>query len=792
MTKPNLIAATIYLFLSCSIFSISYAQLPVQLKGDKIVSTKDQLIKDKWAAFKKNKQAGYQEEDLYTLPVVFHIIHQNGSENIADAIVMDAFQRLNDAFANRGFYDQGSGVDTKIQFCMAKKDPDGNYTTGINRVYADIPRINWANSLLLQSLIKWDPDKYINIYVVTEVDILIQFNKCEYRDQYISGFGGGGIVVAQANSLQSIIVHEMGHALGLAHTFDGWCPNNDCLVNGDGICDTPPEETITIKGTCTDPENSCHTDTQSGFTSDQNDLKTNHMDYGNQGCQHDFTQGQKERMRWEIETFHPGWLTTDVCTNDCASPAESEFSFFSFPEYSIGRTISFTNTSTGAIDYEWSVNNSFVSSSVNYSYVFPGQGWYQFSLLAKPAPDDMKCRNRQVNFVRVYCSVKSTILRDKKKAKIGETIHFSSNITDVVPMPEPIQYEWYANNVLFGTGSPLDHAFTTEGLKIIYLVTVRGGCRDTSLADEIIIKGLPDYVLDLEGLVCTGAKTNKVRFSVCNKEDFETPAGLPITFYNADPRLGRATRIGTTFYTNEVIGAYCCKEFEFELPGNYTGTGLFGVVNDNYSHPPPYNLATDFPVTLFLEKIYINNLDSLSLDKFSVVIAPGDVSVPITTSVSLTAIPSEPASVTWIADHGNFSCDTCINTFFTPVRYTRVIVKAISEGGCLATDTIIVKVLANGEVFIPSAFTPNNDKLNDYFYVLGGVSVSKISSLMVYNRWGEKVFSKQNGLPNTPLDGWDGKLKGYPAVPDVYVYLITVEFVNGAIKKYKGTITLIR
>lgn len=794
MTKRNLISNALIIFFLCTYsFSNSHSQTPLKIQGDRIVSPRDASIKEKWVAFKRNASTGRQREDVYTIPVVFHIIHQNGPENISDAAVMDAFQRLNDAFANRGIYDQGSGVDTKIQFCMAKKDPDGNHTTGINRVFLDIPKANGTNTGLIYSMVNWDPDKYINIYVVTEVDILIQLKHCGIPDFKAAGFGGNGTIVAQANSLNAVIVHEMGHALGLLHTFNNWCPNNDCLVDGDGICDTPPEETVSIQGTCSDPENSCHTDAQSGFTSDQNDLKTNHMDYGNGACRHDFTEGQKQRMRFEIETNHPTWLTSDGCINDCAAPAESEFGF-PFIEYSIGRTINFTNTSTGATDYEWSLNNSVVASTVNYSYVFPAQGWYEFSLLAKPTPDEIKCRNKQVNFIRVYCSIKSVISHDKKKAQVGESIHFSSTITDVVPMPAPVQYEWYANGSLFGTTGPsIDHAFTTQGFYVIYLVTIRGGCRDTSLADEVIIeKDLADYTLDM-GSLCTDNKANKIMITVCNKEGLETPPGLPITFYSADPTTGPAARVGTTFYTTRTIKSYCCEDFEIELPANFTGEKLFGVINDDYSHPPPYSLLTDFPVTSFIEIKYTNNLDSLSMKKFNVAILPGDVSVLIQSSVTLIAVPSEPASsITWTADHGTFSCNNCINTDFSPLRYTRVIVKAISEGDCVATDTIIVKVLANGEVFIPSAFTPNDDKLNDYFYVLAGASVNKINSFMVFNRWGEKVCDRKNVLPNIPHAGWDGRVKGYPAVPDVYAYLITVEFLNKTTREFKGTITVIR
>jgi gliding motility-associated-like protein len=802
MTKPaSIISLTVSLFL---LFVFNPAYLTAQiacgsdvfrqfLRKDKTFAENERQMREKWVLYKRGNKHVRTTEDLYTLPVVFHIIHKNGPENVPDAEVMNAFQILNDAFANRGVFDQGSGVDTKIQFCMAKKDPDGNFTTGITRTYADFLKVNpVVNQNLLESLIKWDPARYINIWVVSEVDLAVEFKRCDYGDFDAAGYGGGGHIVAEARFLSAIIVHEMGHALGLDHTFSGWCVNNDCLTDGDQICDTPPEETITINGGCNDPENSCHTDAQSGFSSDQNDLKTNHMDYGNQSCQHDFTQGQKEKMRFMIETFYPGLLTADVCTNDCTQPAEAEFTFSTSPEYSIGTTVNFTNTSTGAQSYEWTVNNFFVSNNVNLSYTFPGQGWYKIELLAKPLPDEVKCRNKQVNWIRVYCSIKSQVQVDKKKAIVGETVHFSSILTQVVNLPEPVTYEWYQNGVLFGNAPSFDYNFTSPGIKIFYLVTIQGACRDTSLADMVDIKPLPDYTLNIDHIICTGTKNNKISFSVCNDGFFDMPAGVPVTFYNMNPTTGAASIVGAVFYTNDVIAKFCCKDYEFDLPAGYTGNYLFGVINDDHSIATPYNLATDFPVTNFPESKYTNNLDSLSLDKFKVTISPDAATAVIGSSITLNGSSSEPATLTWTADHGTFSCDSCIVTSFTPARYTRVILKGISEGNCVASDTIIVKVLANGDVFIPSAFTPNKDNLNDYFYVLAGESVTKISSFQVYNRWGEKVFSRENTLPNIPHLGWDGKLKGYPAIPGVYVYLITAEFVNGTQKQYKGTVVLIQ
>ena len=78
--------------------------------------------------------------------------------------------------------------------------------------------------------------------------------------------GGGatdGIVVG---GFGKVLAHEMGHYLGLYHTFEGGCYNADCLTSGDRVCDTPPDNSVRASFSCTLPENSCFTDTLSSYS----------------------------------------------------------------------------------------------------------------------------------------------------------------------------------------------------------------------------------------------------------------------------------------------------------------------------------------------------------------------------------------------------------------------------------------------------------------------------------------------------------------------------------------------
>jgi gliding motility-associated-like protein len=105
--------------------------------------------------------------------------------------------------------------------------------------------------------------------------------------------------------------------------------------------------------------------------------------------------------------------------------------------------------------------------------------------------------------------------------------------------------------------------------------------------------------------------------------------------------------------------------------------------------------------------------------------------------------------------------------------------------GCSDTAARVVSAIVNPIVGVPSAFTPNNDGVNDVVKVRG----FGIDQMMfrIYNRWGQEVFVSQN-----PEFGWDGRFKGALQPMDVYGYTLNILFSDGTNISRKGEITLIR
>jgi gliding motility-associated-like protein len=140
----------------------------------------------------------------------------------------------------------------------------------------------------------------------------------------------------------------------------------------------------------------------------------------------------------------------------------------------------------------------------------------------------------------------------------------------------------------------------------------------------------------------------------------------------------------------------------------------------------------------------------------------------------------------------SLSCADCKDPVATPTAPTSYVVTVNNEFGCKLSDTINISLKCdNSQAFIPNTFTPNGDRANDQFYV-SAKGIRIITRMMVYDRWGELVFTAQNIQPNNPNLGWDGTYKGKTLDPDVFVYVIEAICDLGDVLKYKGDISLLR
>jgi len=155
-------------------------------------------------------------------------------------------------------------------------------------------------------------------------------------------------------------------------------------------------------------------------------------------------------------------------------------------------------------------------------------------------------------------------------------------------------------------------------------------------------------------------------------------------------------------------------------------------------------------------------------------------------AVRLETLGSEPYSISMWAPRHLFSDQAApYQTIYLDTTQT-IIVAAASNIGC--RDTASLQVRVKPHVMIPSAFSPNNDGLNDLFRVTSWGEPVFIRFFEVYNRWGQCVY-KATGRTAT---GWDGSYKGQPAETGTYFYTIEIELPDGKTWAQKGDVTLIR
>ena len=136
-----------------------------------------------------------------------------------------------------------------------------------------------------------------------------------------------------------------------------------------------------------------------------------------------------------------------------------------------------------------------------------------------------------------------------------------------------------------------------------------------------------------------------------------------------------------------------------------------------------------------------------------------------------------------------YNCPTPWVYIFHPMGYSLTVT---SEDGCTASDSIFVDVHATRDVYIPNAFSPNGDGINDLFNVFGGAEVLQVKSFKVFDRWGEHVFALRNFPPNNPGIGWDGSFKGKEMQGAVFAWTAEVAFLDDVVIFYKGDVMVVR
>jgi len=253
-------------------------------------------------------------EEIYTIPVVVHVLYKTSSENISDEQVYSQMNSLNDDFralnsdlSNLPSDFESLVSDVQIEFCLAQIDPDGNPTSGINRISTNQNSFSYNNNMKFSSsggVDAWDTESYLNIWVCNLNNLLgyAQFpgGDASTDGVVVANTAFGSVGIAQAPyDLGRTLTHEIGHWLNLRHIW------GDSNCGNDFVDDTPTHQEANY-GCPNYPQVSCN-------NGPSGDLFMNYMDYTNDACMYMFTTGQKNRMTSALINSRSSLLNSEAC-----------------------------------------------------------------------------------------------------------------------------------------------------------------------------------------------------------------------------------------------------------------------------------------------------------------------------------------------------------------------------------------------------------------------------------------------------------------------------------------------
>jgi PKD repeat protein len=335
----------------------------------------------------KNSSQPPQPYTIYTIPVVVHVLHNYGSENISDAQIKDAISIL-----SRDYQKQNADTATVMAafkpiianigfvFQLAQLDPNSVCTKGIDRIVTTLT--NSASDAA--KLNDWPSNKYLNIWTCASIGsgaagysyypgIGASVDGVMILSSYIGSIGTGSPTTSRA------LTHEVGHWLNLQHP---WGSTNQPGVacGDDGVTDTPVTKGWTSCSIASATAGVC--------TAGAPENIENYMDYAY--CQKMFTIGQKNRMITAINSSLGGrnnvWQSSNLSATGVSGSAQLCVADFSFSKkiVCLGTPLSFTDLSWSATPTSWQWdfdNNGTVDATTqNPTYTYTASGVYTVKL----------------------------------------------------------------------------------------------------------------------------------------------------------------------------------------------------------------------------------------------------------------------------------------------------------------------------------------------------------------------------------------------------------------------------
>jgi gliding motility-associated-like protein len=178
---------------------------------------------------------------------------------------------------------------------------------------------------------------------------------------------------------------------------------------------------------------------------------------------------------------------------------------------------------------------------------------------------------------------------------------------------------------------------------------------------------------------------------------------------------------------------------------------------------------------------------------------PPIINLPANLTIDLCESPSLSAEVATTSAYTlnwspaeSLSCDNCLNPTIVGPPATSYTLTAVTSEGCQSSSQVSLTFTLDKQLYVPNAFSPNDDGRNDYFELFPGCGVERILRFQVYNRWGSLVFNAPAFDPQQENHRWNGHFRTALLNTSVFTWVIEVRYLDGTQELLSGDVQLVR
>jgi len=385
-----------------------------------------------------------------------------------------------------------------------------------------------------------------------------------------------------------------------------------------------------------------------------------------------------------------------------------------------------------------------------------------------------------------------------------------------------ITFNWSFGDGAFSTNANPVHSYTSSGIYGVKLVvTSNNGCSDSIIHYAVTVNGNPPVKTNNDLSICRG---NSAQLQTTGAQTYTWTPSTGLSCINCSSPIASPVNSATYFVKGiDNVGcpgydtvnitvfqpiqinvspdiAICELQTVNLLASGNAASYVWSPGQSLNSANIPDPVASPIANTIYRVIGYDGHNCFTDTGYVTITVNPNptidvgpDLNLSTGTIYQLNPVTQNGPIVSWLWSPTNdLTCSTCPDPSVTIKNNITYDVVIRNIYGCTATDSVNIRTFCEGsQVFIPNAFTPDGDGLNDILMVRA-TGIQNVLSFRIFSRWGELIFEKTNFPPNNPSFGWDGRIKGVKGPSEVYIYVAEVICDNMQTYTFKGNTTLLK